>query len=57
MTEFNLYLPITKVNKEERTVEGYATTEEVDKQSEIVDYAASKEAFGKEASFKVPPKT
>lgn len=44
-TKFNLILPICKVNEEARTVEGYATTEGVDKQNEMVDFAASKDAF------------
>ena len=45
MTEFVLYAPITKVDKEKRTVAGWATTEDLDKQNEIVDYSASKNAF------------
>jgi len=43
--DFTLYIPIEKINKEKRTVAGWATTEDIDKQSEIVDYTASKEAF------------
>ena len=43
--DFCLYAPISKINEEKRTVAGYATTESVDKQGEIVDYAGSKEAF------------
>jgi len=45
MSDFKLYLPILKVDKENRTVSGYATTESIDKQGEVVDYAASKDAF------------
>lgn len=45
MNDFNLYCPISKINEEKRTVAGWATTESVDKQGEIVDYAGSKEAF------------
>lgn len=44
-TEFRLILPICKVNEEQRTVEGYATTDAIDKQNEQVDYDASREAF------------
>jgi|GEM_PF-5546269 len=40
-----LFLPIVKVDKERRIVEGVATTEAVDKQGEVVDYMASKNAF------------
>lgn len=39
------FIPIEKINKEQRTVSGWATTEKVDKQNEIVDYEASKKAF------------
>lgn len=42
---FRLFIPITKIDKEQRTVGGWATTEKLDKQNEIVDYAASKKAF------------
>lgn len=44
-TEFRLAMPFVKVDKEKRIVSGFATTEDVDKQNEVVDYAASKEAF------------
>ena len=44
-TKFFLNLPFTKVNEEERTVEGLATTDAIDKQGEQVDFDASKEAF------------
>lgn len=44
-TEFRLSMPFVKVNDDERTVEGFATTEDIDKQGELVDYGASKEAF------------
>lgn len=43
--DFSLYIPIAKVNTEKRTVAGWATTEEIDKQNEIVDYSGSKDAF------------
>ncbi|TDI97041.1 MAG: hypothetical protein E2O29_02045 [Deltaproteobacteria bacterium] len=46
-TKFNLYVPIEKIDTEKRTVAGWATTEEIDKQNEIVDYNGSKEAFSK----------
>ena len=46
MSEFRLYIPIAKVDKEGRTVAGWATTETIDKQGEVVDYGASKAAFG-----------
>lgn len=39
------FVPIEKVDKEARTVSGWATTETIDKQGEIVDYGASKSAF------------
>ena len=45
MSDFFLYAPIAKVNEEKRTVAGWATTEEIDKQSEVVDYNGSKEEF------------
>lgn len=41
-----LYAPIEKVDEEKRTVSGWATTEQIDKQNEVVDYNGSKEAFG-----------
>ena len=43
--DFTLYAPISKINEEKRTVGGWATTEDIDKQSEVVDYLGSKEAF------------
>jgi hypothetical protein len=43
--DFVLYAPICKINQEKRTVAGWATTEQLDKQHEIVDYNGSKEAF------------
>ena len=46
MNDFSIYCPISKVNEEKRTVAGWATTEEVDKQGEVVDFNGSKEAFG-----------
>ena len=44
-TKFLISLPFTKVDKEKRTVSGFATTDAIDKQNEQVDYDASKEAF------------
>src|ERR1051325_1626725 len=38
-------IPFVKINTEKRTVEGFATLDNVDKSGEIVDYAASQEAF------------
>jgi HK97 family phage prohead protease len=46
MSNFSLNIPITKVDEEQRIVYGYATVEELDRQGDIVDYDASKEAFG-----------
>ncbi|MDL2342301.1 MAG: HK97 family phage prohead protease [Patescibacteria group bacterium] len=46
MSNFSLNIPITKVDEEQRIVYGYATVEELDRQGDIVDYEASKEAFG-----------
>ncbi len=45
MSKFQIFIPIAKVNRDQRTVGGWATTEKVDKQDEIVDYEASKKAF------------
>lgn len=45
MSEFRLYIPLAKVDKVTRTVAGWATTETIDKQGEVVDYGASKTAF------------
>ena len=45
MSNFHIFVPISKVDKENRTVEGWATTETIDKQNEVVDYEGSKEAF------------
>ena len=44
-TKFLISMPFTKVDKEKRTVSGFATTDAIDKQNEQVDYDASKEAF------------
>lgn len=38
--------PFSKINSKDRTVEGFATLDNIDKGGEIVDNAASKEAFG-----------
>ncbi|HWZ65627.1 MAG TPA: HK97 family phage prohead protease [Patescibacteria group bacterium] len=45
MKSLHLSIPISKVDEEQRTVWGYGTVEELDKQGEIVDYEASKKAF------------
>ena len=45
MENFRLYLPISKVDKENRLVSGFATSEDIDQSQEIVDYGASKRAF------------
>jgi phage head maturation protease len=42
---FQIHLPITKIDEEQRTVWGVATSEAIDSQNDIVDYAASKAAF------------
>lgn len=45
-SDLRLFIPIEKIDREKRTVSGWATTEDVDKQNEVVDYGASKDAFG-----------
>lgn len=40
-----LYIPIAKVDEEKREVWGYATSEAIDSQGDIIDYEASKKAF------------
>ena len=45
MDNFTWYAPIVKVDEEKRTVSGWATTEQIDKQNEVVDYQGSKDAF------------
>lgn len=45
MSNFQLNIPIFKVDEEQRIVYGYATGEELDVQGDIVDYEASKGAF------------
>ena len=45
MDNFTWYAPIVKIDEETRTVSGWATTEEIDKQNEVVDYLGSKDAF------------
>ena len=42
---FEKYLPISKVNDEERMVYGYASTPDLDSQGEIVELAAIKTAL------------
>ena len=43
--DFYLFAPIEKIDEEKRTVAGWATTDQIDKQNEVVDYNGSKEAF------------
>lgn len=38
-------VPFTKIDIKSRTVEGFATLDNIDKSGEVVDFAASKEAF------------
>jgi hypothetical protein len=38
-------VPITKINAEKRTVEGFATLDNIDKAGDVVDYSASVDAF------------
>lgn len=42
---FVIGVPITKINTEKRTVEGFATLDNIDKAGDVVDYSASVEAF------------
>ncbi len=44
-TKLNFFVPINKVDEEQRMVYGIATTSELDKQNEIVDWKATKEAL------------
>lgn len=46
MSKLRFFIPIAKIDRERRTVAGWATTEKLDKQNEVVDYEASKKAFG-----------
>ena len=45
MDNFNLSFPIEMIKKEERIISGIATADNVDKSGDIVDFAASLEAF------------
>ncbi len=45
MNELNINLPISKIDEEQRMVWGYATSEALDSQGDVVDYQASKKAF------------
>lgn len=45
MTDFNLFLPISKVDRTRRTVSGYATTPDLDLDGEIVSLDAVKKAL------------
>ena len=42
---FQINIPISKIDEEQRIVTGIATTEALDSQGDIVDYDASKKAF------------
>lgn len=42
---FQINIPISKIDEEQRTVTGVATSEALDSQGDIVDYEASKKAF------------
>jgi hypothetical protein len=42
---FQLNIPISKIDEEQRVVTGIATSEALDSQGDIVDYEASKKAF------------
>lgn len=44
--EIRLNIPITKIDEEQRMVWGIATSEAIDSQGDIIDYEASKAAFG-----------
>lgn len=44
---FNIHIPISKVDEEQRVVWGVATTEAIDSQGDVVDYNASKSAFSR----------
>jgi hypothetical protein len=46
-TDINLSMPFAKIDKERRTVSGFATTDAVDKQNDIVTTEASINAFSK----------
>jgi hypothetical protein len=46
-TDINLSMPFAKIDKERRTVSGFATTDAVDKQNDIVTTEASVNAFSK----------
>ncbi len=46
MSKLRFFIPITKIDRERRLVGGFATTEKLDKQNEVVDYEASRKAFG-----------
>jgi phage head maturation protease len=45
MSDVRLNFPILKLDEEKREVWGYATTEALDKQNEIVEFEASRKAF------------
>lgn len=42
----NIHIPISKIDEEQRMVWGIATSEAIDSQGDIIDYEASKAAFG-----------
>lgn len=45
MQDFNLFIPLQKQNEDQRVVSGYASTEVVDSQGEIVERSAIEEAL------------
>ena len=45
MTKMNLFIPLTKVDEENRLVYGTVTAEQLDKANEIMDYGLSKPNF------------
>lgn len=50
MSEFSMFIPLTKVDEEKRLVYGVATAEEVDRSGEICDYATTKPHYEKWSS-------
>ena len=57
MNKMRLFVPIRKVDEEQRLVYGLATEEVVDKSDEIMDYATSKprSRSGRATSPRPPP--
>lgn len=50
MSEFSMFIPLTKVDEEKRLVYGIATAEEADRSGEICDYATTKPHYEKWSS-------